>query len=179
MFVLRRVLAGLTLISLLAPGCAKDACDGEILSRAVTATSSVPREQRTELMSQALLEACTSADAPLPPSLRAALTAVREYDPWSAFPVVVRAIHDDPSLWLQACSRGTGAFNAVKWSDKAALHLARACGTERLSFATEGDFARAAPLGTLVAVLAWPWLSEKGTDKTRAHSVAVALMAGE
>lgn len=173
------MVGALCALALLGPGCAKDACDGELLSKAVDASDKVAPDQRTELMSQALLEACVSTDEPLPPSLRAALTAVREYDRYSAIPVVIRAITDDPSLWLKACARGTAAFKELGWGNKAALELARACGTEHLSFATEGDFARSRPLGTLLAVLAWPWLSDKGTDKTRAHRVAVALMASE
>lgn len=161
-------------------GCAKHACNDDTLARALETASKTPANTRTELMSQALLEACTSSEDGLPPLLRTALVAVREYERGPAAIKVIEAIRADSSLWTEACSAGTAAFDSLGGDlGRASLAIARACNAERFGWASEGDFMRSHPTGVLVAILAWPWLSSKGAAKVRAHHVVEALLAAE
>lgn len=170
------VLGGLTSYA----GCAKHACNDDTLARALETASKTPSTQRTELMSQALLEACTSADEGMPPLLRTALVAVREYERGPAAIKVIEAIRADSGAWTEACSAGTAAFDSLGGDlGRASLAIARACNAERFGWASEGDFMRSHPTGVMVAILAWPWLSAKGAAKVRAHHVVEALLAAE
>lgn len=179
--ILRFVAATIVLGGLTAyPGCAKHACNDDTLARALETASKTPSMQRTELMSQALLEACTSAEEGMPPLLRTALVAVREYERGPAAIKVIEAIRADSGAWTEACSAGTAAFDSLGGDlGRASLAIARACNAERFGWASEGDFMRSHPTGVMVAILAWPWLSAKGAAKVRAHHVVEALLAAE
>lgn len=161
-------------------GCAKHACNDDTLARALETAAKTPAAQRTELMSQAMLEACVSPEDGLPPLVRTALVAVREYDRGPAAIKIIEAIRADSSHWTEACSAGTAAFDSLGGDlGRASLLIARACNAERFGWASEGDFMRAHPTGVMVAILAWPWLSTKGAAKVRAHHVVEALLAAE
>jgi hypothetical protein len=169
----------LTAALLASSGCKKDGCDEKGLDRVLAALSKVEVKDHSELIAQGLLDVCgKEASVPMPASLMAALTAVREYSAGSAAALILKAGKDDPALWSKACPAGASGIDVVLKAKPRfeSLELARACGAEARGYASEAEFGQAYVGDVALSLLAHAWLKDGGTDPVRASRLAKAIL---
>jgi hypothetical protein len=104
------------------------------------ALAEAPADKRVEVTAKTLKLACN-----WPPDIELALVGIFQAPPDYQPSIDLAAASDYPELWDRICLGGKAALDqAVKLgANEARVHIYRACGVERMRFATEAEFVSA------------------------------------